>query len=71
MTIQERLLEAVGQKLLRPIDAQFALTVAGNDDPAVTLAAAAAALLSHDGRWRQRCLVMTQVKVTCVCRCRV
>lgn len=57
MTIQERLLEAVGQKLLRPIDAQFALTVAGNDDPAVTLA--------------QRCLVMTQVKVTCVCRCRV
>ncbi|EHC46058.1 Exodeoxyribonuclease V alpha chain [Salmonella enterica subsp. enterica serovar Give str. S5-487] len=40
MTIQERLLEAVEQKLLRPIDAQFALTVAGNDDPAVTLAAA-------------------------------
>ncbi len=39
MTIQERLLEAVEQKLLRPIDAQFALTVAGNDDPAVTLAA--------------------------------
>lgn len=33
MTIQERLLEAVEQKLLRPIDAQFALTVAGNDDP--------------------------------------
>lgn len=27
MTIQERLLEAVEQKLLRPIDAQFALTV--------------------------------------------
>ncbi|RFM75889.1 hypothetical protein, partial [Salmonella enterica] len=26
MTIQERLLEAVEQKLLRPIDAQFALT---------------------------------------------
>ncbi len=41
----------VGLKLLRPIDAQFALTVAGNDDPAVTLAAAA--------------VVMTQVKVTC------
>lgn len=32
MTIQERLLEAVEQKLLRPIDAQFALTVAGNDE---------------------------------------
>lgn len=27
MTIQERLLEAVEQKLLRPIDAQFALTL--------------------------------------------
>ncbi|WP_410003297.1 hypothetical protein, partial [Salmonella enterica] len=26
MTIQERLLEAVEQKLLRPIDAQFAVT---------------------------------------------
>ncbi|MCL7681306.1 exodeoxyribonuclease V subunit alpha, partial [Citrobacter youngae] len=40
MTIQKRLLEAVEQKQLRPLDAQFALAVAGNDTPAVTLAAA-------------------------------
>ncbi|SQB42500.1 exonuclease V subunit alpha [Citrobacter koseri] len=45
MTIQKRLLEAVEQKLLRPLDAQFALAVAGQDDPCVTLAVA---LLSRD-----------------------
>ena len=38
MTIQKRLLEAVEQKQLRPLDAQFALAVAGNDNPAVALA---------------------------------
>lgn len=58
MTIQERLLEAVGQKLLRPIDAQFALTVAGNDDPAVTLAAA---LLSHDAGEGHVCLPLSRL----------
>lgn len=45
MTIQKRLLEAVEQKQLRPLDAQFALAVAGNDNPAVALAAA---LLSRE-----------------------
>ncbi|ENE1568540.1 exodeoxyribonuclease V subunit alpha [Salmonella enterica] len=61
MTIQERLLEAVGQKLLRPIDAQFALTVAGNDDPAVTLAAA---LLSHDAGEGHVCLPLSRLMLT-------
>ncbi|EKS7702069.1 exodeoxyribonuclease V subunit alpha [Salmonella enterica] len=61
MTIQERLLEAVGQKLLRPIDAQFALTVAGNDDPAVTLAAA---LLSHDAGEGHVCLSLSRLMLT-------
>lgn len=61
MTIQERLLEAVGQKLLRPIDAQFALTVAGNDDPAVTLAAA---LLSHDAGEGHVCLPLSRLALT-------
>ncbi|EAA6550214.1 exodeoxyribonuclease V subunit alpha [Salmonella enterica subsp. diarizonae] len=61
MTIQERLLEAVGQKLLRPIDAQFALTVAGNDDPVVTLAAA---LLSHDAGEGHVCLPLSRLMLT-------
>ncbi|AXC66703.1 exodeoxyribonuclease V subunit alpha [Salmonella enterica] len=61
MIIQERLLEAVGQKLLRPIDAQFALTVAGNDDPAVTLAAA---LLSHDAGEGHVCLPLSRLMLT-------
>ncbi|EKQ8747141.1 exodeoxyribonuclease V subunit alpha [Salmonella enterica] len=61
MTIQERLLEAVEQKLLRPIDAQFALTVAGNDDPAVTLAAA---LLSHDAGEGHVCLPLSRLTLT-------
>ncbi|EGU5883601.1 exodeoxyribonuclease V subunit alpha [Salmonella enterica] len=61
MTIPERLLEAVGQKLLRPIDAQFALTVAGNDDPAVTLAAA---LLSHDAGEGHVCLPLSRLMLT-------
>lgn len=61
MTIRERLLEAVEQKLLRPIDAQFALTVAGNDDPAVTLAAA---LLSHDAGEGHVCLPLSRLTLT-------
>ncbi|EEF8871550.1 exodeoxyribonuclease V subunit alpha [Salmonella enterica] len=61
MTIQERLLEAVEQKLLRPIDAQFALTVAGNDDPAVTLSAA---LLSHDAGEGHVCLPLSRLTLT-------
>lgn len=45
MKLQKQLLEAVEHKQLRPLDVQFALTVAGDEHPAVTLAAA---LLSHD-----------------------
>ena len=45
MKLQKQLLEAVEHKQLRPLDVQFALTVAGDEHPAVTLAAA---LSSHD-----------------------
>ncbi|XPE48396.1 hypothetical protein ACNKHL_17110 [Shigella flexneri] len=51
--MQKQLLEAVEHKQLRPLDVQFALTVAGDEHPAVTLAAG---LSSHDAgrgtRWR-------------------
>ncbi len=53
----ERLLEAVGQNYYGPL-IQFALTVAGNDDPLPTLAAARC--FSHDageGHVRLRCRV--------------
>ena len=45
MTFEQLLLAAVEQRLLRPLDVQFALMVAQNDPPAVKLAAA---LLSRD-----------------------
>ena len=35
--IAKQLLEAVEHKQLRPLDVQFALTVAGDEHPAVTL----------------------------------
>ena len=38
MKLQKQLLEAVEHKQLRPLDVQFALTVAGDEHPAVTLA---------------------------------
>lgn len=44
MTMQELLLEAVEQRLLRHLDVQFAIMVAG-EQPAVMLAAA---ILSND-----------------------
>lgn len=40
MTLEQRLLEAAEQKLLRPLDVQFALMVAKDEHPAVMLAAA-------------------------------
>ncbi|POT56517.1 exodeoxyribonuclease V subunit alpha [Citrobacter amalonaticus] len=58
MTLQERLLEAVEQKQLRPLDAQFALAVAGENEPAVTLAAA---LLSRDAGEGHVCLPLSQL----------
>jgi ATP-dependent exoDNAse (exonuclease V) alpha subunit len=45
MTMHELLLEAVEQRLLRPLDVQFALMVAQAAQPAVMLAAA---ILSRD-----------------------
>lgn len=61
MTIQKRLLEAVEQKLLRPLDAQFALTVAGQDDPCVTLAVA---LLSRDAGEGHVCMPLSRLAIT-------
>ncbi len=45
MTMDELLLEAASQRLLRPLDVQFALMVAQEAHPAVKLAAA---VLSRD-----------------------
>ncbi|HFF3162068.1 hypothetical protein, partial [Klebsiella grimontii] len=53
MTFEQLLLAAVEQRLLRPLDVQFALMVAQNDPPAVKLAAA---LLSRDAGEGHVCL---------------
>ena len=53
MTLRTLLLDAVEQKLLRPLDVQFAFTVAADDEPAVMLAAA---LLSRDAGEGHVCL---------------
>ncbi|EGT4253590.1 exodeoxyribonuclease V subunit alpha [Citrobacter amalonaticus] len=58
MTLQKRLLEAVEQKQLRPLDAQFALAVTSEHEPAVTLAAA---LLSRDAGEGHVCLPLSQL----------
>lgn len=58
MTLHALLQDAVAQKLLRPLDVQFALTVAGNEDPAVMLAAA---LLSHDAGEGHVCLPLSRL----------
>jgi exodeoxyribonuclease V alpha subunit len=58
MTMHTLLQDAVEQKLLRPLDAQFAFTVAGDDDPAVMLAAA---LLSRDAGEGHVCLPLSQL----------
>jgi exodeoxyribonuclease V alpha subunit len=52
------LLEAVEQKLLRPLDVQFAFTVAGDNEPAVMLAAA---LLSRDAGEGHVCLPLEKL----------
>lgn len=61
MTIQKRLLEAVEQKQLRPLDAQFALAVAGNDNPAVALAVA---LLSREAGEGHVCLPLSRLSLS-------
>ncbi len=58
MTMRSQLQEAVEQKLLRPLDAQFAFTVARDDEPAVMLAAA---LLSRDAGEGHVCLPLAQL----------
>ncbi|MBJ9163180.1 exodeoxyribonuclease V subunit alpha [Citrobacter farmeri] len=58
MTLQKRLLEAAEQKQLRPLDAQFALAVTGEHEPAVTLAAA---LLSRDAGEGHVCLPLARL----------
>ena len=59
MTMQKLLLEAVEQRLLRRLDVQFAMMVAGNDEPAVMLAAA---LLSRDAGEGHVCLPLSQLR---------
>ena len=58
MSMQKLLQEAVEQKLLRPLDVQFALTIATEDKPAVMLAAA---LLSHDTGEGHVCLPLSRL----------
>ena len=58
MMLQKRLLEAVEQKQLRPLDAQFALAVTAENEPAVTLAAA---ILSRDAGEGHVCLPLSRL----------
>ncbi len=60
MNMQNLLLEAVAQKALRPLDVQFALTVARDDEPAVMLVAA---LLSRDAGEGHVCLPLSRLSV--------
>lgn len=57
MTMQELLLEAVEQRVLRPLDVQFAMMVAG-EEPEVMLAAA---LLSKDAGEGHVCLPLSRL----------
>ena len=59
MTMQELLLEAVEQRLLRHLDVQFAMMVSG-DEPAVMLAAA---ILSKDAGEGHVCLPLSRLCV--------
>lgn len=57
MSMEALLMEAAQQKLLRPLDVQFALMVAAEDKPAVLLAAA---LLSRDAGEGHVCLPLSR-----------
>ncbi|ENG2948248.1 exodeoxyribonuclease V subunit alpha [Enterobacter cloacae] len=59
MTMQELLLEAVEQRLLRHLDVQFAIMVAG-EQPAVMLAAA---ILSNDAGEGHVCLPLSRLTI--------
>lgn len=58
MTMDELLLEAANQRLLRPLDVQFALMVAQDAHPAVRLAAA---ILSRDAGEGHVCLPLSRL----------
>ncbi|WLI76216.1 exodeoxyribonuclease V subunit alpha [Kosakonia sp. H02] len=58
MSMQALLQEAMEQKLLRPLDVQFALTVATEEEPALMLAAA---LLSRDAGEGHVCLPLSRL----------
>lgn len=59
MTMDELLLEAASQRLLRPLDVQFALMVAQEAHPAVKLAAA---VLSRDAGEGHVCLPIARLR---------
>lgn len=59
MTLRVLLHQAVEQNILRPLDMQFALTVAGDDEPAVMLAAA---MLSFDAGEGHVCLPLSRLQ---------
>lgn len=59
MTMQELLLEAVEQRVLRRLDVQFAMMVAGNDEPSVMLATA---ILSRDTGEGHVCLPLSRLQ---------
>ncbi|AMO47368.1 Exonuclease V alpha-subunit [Enterobacter sp. FY-07] len=58
MSMTTLLREAAQQKLLRPLDVQFALTVTTEDEPAVMLAAA---LLSHEAGEGHVCMPLARL----------
>ncbi|MCS3603077.1 exodeoxyribonuclease V alpha subunit [Buttiauxella sp. BIGb0471] len=58
MKMSELLQQAVEQKLLRALDAQFAMMIASDDQPAVMLAAA---LVSHDAGEGHVCIPLSRL----------
>ena len=58
MKMSELLQQAVEQKLLRALDAQFAMMIAGDEQPAVMLAAA---LVSHDAGEGHVCIPLSRL----------
>lgn len=61
MSLEQRLLDAAEQRLLRPLDVQFALMVAHDEHPAVMLAAA---MLSRDTGEGHVCLPLSHLTAT-------
>ncbi|MEB4674376.1 exodeoxyribonuclease V subunit alpha [Enterobacteriaceae bacterium G50] len=59
MSLENLLIEAAELKLLRPLDVQFALTIARNEHPAVMLAAA---ILSRDAGEGHVCLPLSHLQ---------